>query len=333
MKNMSKTSRRLMAGALLSLLLPGRVAAAAPPSGSAAVEYHTVRVGEVDVFYREAGPRDAPVLLLLHGFPTSSFMFRELIPALADRYHVVAPDYPAFGQSSFPDRRKFAYTFEHLAQVVDDFTQVLGLARYALYVQDYGAPIGLRLALRHPERVTALIVQNGNAYEEGLSPEWAPLRVYWSEPTTEHREAMRAWLGPEGTRLSYLAGIPEAQHALFSPDTWTLDGVGLSKPGNDDVQLDLFYDYRTNVALYPRFHEFFLERRPPTLIVWGRHDPFFTLAGAEAYRRDLPQAELHVLDAGHFALETRGSQIAALIQEFLERRVDRRASAIAEPRR
>jgi pimeloyl-ACP methyl ester carboxylesterase len=315
---MSKRSRLLALG-LLGLGLPGRAAEADSALGKDAVQYHSVRVGDVDIFYREAGPRGAPVLLLLHGFPTSSFMFRELIPALSDRYHVVAPDYPGFGQSSFPDRREFAYTFEHLAQVMDDFTQTLGLGRYAIYIQDYGAPIGLRLAMRHPERVTALIVQNGNAYEEGLSSEWAPLRAYWNEPTVEHRGAMRVWLGTEGARLSYLAGVPEAQHALYSPDTWTLDGAGLGRPGSDEVQLDLFHDYRTNVALYPRFHAFFRERRPPTLIVWGRFDPFFTVAGAEAYRRDLPDAELHVLDAGHFALETHGRQIAALIREFLER--------------
>ena len=223
---MSKRSRLLALG-VLGLSLLGRAAGADSGIRKDAIQYQSVRVGDVDVFYREAGPRGAPVLLLLHGFPTSSFMFRELIPALSDRYHVLAPDYPGFGQSSFPDRREFAYTFEHLARVVDDFTQTLGLGRYAIYVQDYGAPIGLRLALRHPERVTALIVQNGNAYEAGLSSEWAPLRTYWNEPTVEHREALRVWLGSEGARLSYLAGVPRGctRSTVPTPGRSTLPGL------------------------------------------------------------------------------------------------------------
>jgi pimeloyl-ACP methyl ester carboxylesterase len=257
-------------------------------------------------------------------------MFRHLIPALADRYHVIAPDYPGFGQSSFPDRARFAYTFERLARVMDGFTRALGLEHYALYIQDYGSPVGLRLALAHPERVAVLIVQNGNAYEEGLSEEWGPLRAYWREPTPANRDRLRAWLNAEGIRLQYVAGVPEAQVPLFSPDTWTLDWALLSRPGNIDAQLDLFYDYRTNVALYPKFHEFFRTHRPPTLVVWGRHDPFFTVAGAEAYRRDLPDVELHYLDAGHFALETHGSEIAALIHDFLARRVSAPRTAVDE---
>ena len=291
------------------------------PAAAARVRHHTVAVDDVEIFFREAGPGDAPAVLLMHGFPSSSHMFRHLIPALADRYHVIAPDYPGFGQSSFPDRARFAYTFERLARVMDGFTRALGLEHYALYIQDYGSPVGLRLALAHPERVAVLIVQNGNAYEEGLSEEWGPLRAYWREPTPANRDRLRAWLNAEGIRLQYVAGVPEAQVPLFSPDTWTLDWALLSRPGNIDAQLDLFYDYRTNVALYPKFHEFFRAHRPPTLLVWGRHDPFFTVAGAEAYRRDLPDAELHYIDAGHFALETHGPEIAGLIRDFLARRV------------
>lgn len=281
--------------------------------------HRTVTIEGVDIAYREAGPKDAPVLLLLHGFPTSSHMFRNLIPALADRYHVVAPDYPGFGFSSFPESGKFVYTFENLARVMDKFTQAVGLKRYTLYIQDYGAPIGLRLALLHPERVSGLIVQNGNAYEEGLSDAWAPIQAYWHEPTTENREKLRGWLSPAGMRQQYAAGLPEELLGRLSPETWTLDWALLSRPGNIDVQLDLFGDYQSNVALYPRFHEFFRKYRPPTLIVWGRYDPFFTVVGAEAYRRDLPKAELHLLDAGHFALETHGDKIAALIRDFLGR--------------
>lgn len=301
----------MMTTALLGLAL----AASAPGP----TLYKTVSVEGVATFYREAGDPAAPTLLLLHGFPASSFMFRELIPRLAERYHVVAPDYPGFGLSALPDRAAFPYTFENLTRHVEAFTRVLGLARYALYVQDYGAPIGLRLALLHPERVSALIVQNGNAYEEGLSDAWAPLRALWRDPGPAQRETVRAWLSAEGTRQQYLAGVPESLHARFSPDTWTLDWLRLGRPGSLDAQLDLFYDYRTNVALYPRFQQFFRERHPPTLIAWGRHDPFFTLAGAEAYRRDIPGAELHLLDAGHFALETHAAEIGALIVAFLDR--------------
>lgn len=297
------------------------VTAGAATAGDTAVRYGSVQVEGVDVFYREAGPAGAPAILLLHGFPTSSFMFRDLIPALADRYHVVAPDYPGFGQSGVPDRARFEYTFEHLARVVDGFAQEVGLTRYALYIQDYGAPVGLRLALLHPERVTALIVQNGNAYAEGLSPAWDQLRAYWKEPSAERRAAMRVWLDAVGTREQYVGGVPEPLRARFSPDTWTLDRASLARPGNAEAQLDLFFDYRTNVALYDRFHEMFRTRKPPTLVAWGRHDPFFTVEGAQAYRRDLPDAEIHLLDTGHFALETHAGEIAALIRDFLGRRL------------
>jgi pimeloyl-ACP methyl ester carboxylesterase len=284
------------------------------------VRHQTLRVGELDIFYREAGPSAGPVLLLLHGFPSSSFMFRDLMPRLSDRYRVIAPDYPGFGQSSSPSRKTFRYSFENIARVLGAFTEALGLQRYVLYIQDYGAPIGLRLALQHPERVAGLVVQNGNAYEEGLNPEaWQPLRSYWREPSREHRDRLRAWLTPEGTKQQYVAGVPETQLALFSPDTWTLDWARLSRPESVDVQLDLFGDYAQNLALYPRFHQFFQAHQPPTLIVWGRYDPFFTRTGAMAYRRDLPNAELVWLDAGHFALETHAAEIAQRMRDFLGR--------------
>jgi pimeloyl-ACP methyl ester carboxylesterase len=289
------------------------------PHADTKVRHRSIDVEGVRIFYREAGRRDAPTLLLLHGFPSSSHMFRHLMPALADRWHVVAPDYPGFGASEFADPKSFRYSFESYARVVDRFTQALGLERYALYIQDYGAPVGLRLALRAPERVSALVVQNGNAYEEGLSREWEPLQAYWREPTAARREQLRGWLGADGTRAQYTAGLADAQIELLSPDTWVLDWALLSRPGNLDIQLDLFGDYQSNLALYPAFQAFFRERRPPTLIVWGERDPFFTVAGARAYRRDLPQAELHLLDAGHFALETHGQEIAALMRDFLGR--------------
>lgn len=289
------------------------------------IHYGSVKVEGLDIFYREVGPKTAPTVLLLHGFPTSSHMFRHLIPALAERYHVVAPDYPGFGYSAFPDRAKFTYSFERIAGVMDRFTQAIGLKRYTLYIQDYGAPVGLRLALLHPERVSGIIVQNGNAYAEGLSQEWEPLKAYWREPTRENREKLRGWLTLEGTGLQYAAGLPGELIGRLSPDTWTLDWSRLARPGNIEVQLDLFGDYQHNFALYPRFHEFFRTRQPPTLIVWGKYDPFFTVAGARAYTRDLPKAQIHLLDAGHFALETHGPQIAGLIRHFLETKVSGKA--------
>jgi pimeloyl-ACP methyl ester carboxylesterase len=283
------------------------------------VRHATVAVDGVEIFYREAGPSDAPVVLLLHGFPSSSFMYRELIPALADRWHVVAPDYPGFGASEFPPAERYEYSFAHLAHTVERFAEKLGLDRYALYLQDYGAPIGLRVALRHPERVTALVVQNGNAYEDGLSAAWDPLKAYWREPRAATREQLRGWLTEAGIREQYVAGVPAHLLPRFSPDTWTLDWLRLARPGAVDVQLQLFGDYRGNVELYPQLHALFRERRWPTLVLWGRHDPFFTERGAHAYRRDLPNVELHLLDAGHFALETHAPEIAALMRDFLER--------------
>jgi pimeloyl-ACP methyl ester carboxylesterase len=325
---MTTTSRRQVMTASLGLALSGTTLAAGanattPATDATAADRPPTRYGTTDIdglklFYREAGPADAPAILLLHGFPTSSHMFRNLIPALADRFRIVAPDYPGFGYSDFPDRQQFPYGFATYAEIIDKFTQAIGLGRYALYIQDYGAPVGLRLALRAPERVTGLIVQNGNAYAEGLSDAWAPIEAYWRDPTSANRDKMRGFLTLEGMHQQYTAGLSDAQAELVSPDTWMLDWSLLSRPDNVELQLDLFGDYRTNVALYPQFQAFFRDHRPPTLITWGRRDPLFTVAGAEAYRRDLPDAELHRLDAGHFALETHGPEIAAHIRRFLE---------------
>ncbi len=274
-------------------------------------------VDGLNIFYREAGRPDAPTILLLHGFPTSSHMFRELIPQLADRYHVVAPDLPGFGFSDAPDRASFRYGFEHLARAIDRFTQVLGLERYALYVFDYGAPVGLRLALAHPERVTAIVSQNGNAYEEGLSDGWNPIQNYWREPTDANRAALREFLEPETTRWQYLHGVTDP--ATVAPESYTLDSALLARPGNDEIQLDLFLDYASNVALYPEFQAYFRRTKPPLLAVWGRYDPFFLPPGAEAFRRDVPAAEVHFYETGHFALETHAREIGATILEFLDR--------------
>ena len=279
------------------------------------VHYRTIAVDGLDVFYREAGPAEAPVLLLLHGFPTSSHMFRHLLPLLADRYRVLAPDFPGFGFTTSPPATEFAYTFDHLAEVVDRFTQALGLARYALYIFDYGAPVGLRLAMAHPERVTALITQNGNAYEEGLSDEWASARTYWQHPTPENRAALRAMQTWETVQFQYHHGTPDPTQV--APEAPALDVWGLRRPGHDEMQLDLILDYRTNVALYPRFQEYFRTHRPPTLVVWGENDPYFLPAGAWAYRRDNPEAQVHLLPTGHFALETHVVEIAGLMHHFL----------------
>jgi pimeloyl-ACP methyl ester carboxylesterase len=270
------------------------------------------------IFYREAGPKNAPVILLLHGFPTSSHMFRNLIPALADHYHVVAPDLPGFGFSDAPDRKGFNYTFEQLAKTIDGFTQTTGLKRYAIYVFDYGAPVGLRLALSHPERITAIISQNGNAYEEGLSQGWNPIQKYWKEPTPENRAALRAFLTPEATKWQYVHGVQN--ETLVAPEAYALDSALLARAGNDEIQLDLFLDYASNVALYPKFQEYFRTKRPPLLAVWGKNDPFFLPPGAEAFRRDNPDAEVHFYDTGHFALETHHQEIAGAIREFMDRR-------------
>jgi pimeloyl-ACP methyl ester carboxylesterase len=276
-----------------------------------------VNVDGFKVFYRQAGTADAPALLLLHGFPSASHMFRDLIPLLADRFHIVAPDLPGFGQSDMPERDKFAYTFDRLAGVVGRFTEVIGLDRFAMYVFDYGAPTGFRVAVKHPDRVTAIISQNGNAYEEGLSEGWNPIRAYWSEPTPANREALRAFLKPEATRWQYTHGV--ADETIVSPDGQSLDNFYLARPGADEVQLDLFGDYKSNVALYPAFQNYFRKHAPAFLAVWGRNDPFFLPAGAEAFRRDMPNAVIRFLDTGHFALETHASEIATEIRDFLGR--------------
>ena len=283
--------------------------------------YRTASVDGLKVFYREAGDTNSPTVLLLHGFPTSSHMYRELIPALAERYHIVAPDLPGFGYSDAPARAAFAYTFDHLADVIDRFTEVTGLDRYAIYVFDYGAPVGFRLALRHPERVTAVISQNGNAYLEGLSEGWNPIQAYWKNPSLENRAALRAFLKPEATQWQYTHGVPDPER--LSPDAWTLDSALLARAGNDEIQLDLFGDYQSNVALYPEFQKYLRTRRPPLLAVWGRNDPFFLPAGAQAFQRDNPDAEIHLLDAGHFALESHAAEIAALIRDFLARKLQK----------
>jgi pimeloyl-ACP methyl ester carboxylesterase len=279
------------------------------------VHYRTARVDEVDVFYREAGPANAPTLLLLHGFPTSSNMFRNLIPRLAGAFRVIAPDFPGFGQSGMPDRAAFAYTFENLTNVVERLGEQLGLGTFSLYLMDYGAPVGYRLALRRPDQVQALVVQNGNAYEEGLREFWDPIKKYWADPRPDNRTALHSLVDAKSTRWQYENGVSD--RTRLDPTTWTLDQVGLDRPGNREIQMDLFYDYRTNVPLYPQFQAFFRKYQPPTLIVWGKNDLIFPPDGAVPYRRDLPNAETHLLDTGHFALETHGEEIASRIEEFL----------------
>ncbi|MBW8891211.1 MAG: alpha/beta hydrolase [Burkholderiales bacterium] len=272
-------------------------------------------VGEVSVFYREAGDPERPAILLLHGFPTSSHQFRDLIPRLADRYHVIAPDLPGFGFTTVAEG--FDYSFAKLAEVMAAFTDAIGLTHYAIYVFDYGAPVGLRLALARPDAVTAIVSQNGNAYEEGLSDGWAPTRAYWADPSPANRETMRAMLTLETTRWQYTHGAPD--ETQVAPEAYWLDYALMSRPGNDDIQLKLIADYVSNVALYPRIHDYFRTRKPPLLAVWGARDPFFLPEGAEAFRRDLPEAEVHFLNAGHFALETHGREIADLMRDFLDR--------------
>ncbi len=276
------------------------------------ISYRTVNVEGVKVFYREAGSPGADKLLLLHGFPTSSHMFRDLIPLLADRYHIIAPDLPGFGQSDAP---KGSNTFDSIAETIDRFTEIVGFDRYAVYVFDYGAPTGFRLAVKHPERITAIISQNGNAYEEGLSEGWNPIQAYWREASEENRDALKAFLQPDATAWQYTHGVSDP--SKVSPDGYSLDSLYLARPGTEKVQLDLFGDYKSNVALYPTFQNYFRTHKPRLLAVWGKHDPFFLPPGAEAYRRDIPGAVVKFVDTGHFALETHAAEIAAEIRAFL----------------
>lgn len=287
------------------------------------VAYKTVTLDGLEIFYREAGPQDGPVVLLLHGFPTSSQMFRNLIPALADKYRVIAPDYPGFGHSDMPSRDDFVYTFDNLAKVIDDFTEKLGLKSYALYVQDYGAPIGYRLAVAHPERVTAIVVQNGNAYNEGLESEfWKPVKAYWEAPQdASKRDALRGALSYDATKWQYTHGVKNP--SSLSPDGPAHDQFLLDRDGNQEIQLDLFLSYGSNPPLYPQWQGYFRKHQPPMLIVWGKHDQIFPVAGAEPYKRDVKNLEYHLLDAGHFALESNGDEIAQLMHDFLDHRVNK----------
>jgi pimeloyl-ACP methyl ester carboxylesterase len=317
---------------------PVQAAGAPPPPGAASpirvmpIHYRTIDIDGVDIFYREAGPKDAPVVLLLHGFPSSSHMYRQLIPLLADRYRVIAPDYPGFGQSGMPPPDRFDYSFDRLAAVMDKFTEAVGARRYAMYVQDYGAPVGLRMAAAHPQRVTALVIQNGNAYQDGIdNPFWDGLKAYWSERSNERAERVRQILQPDATKWFYTDGARDP--AAISPDTWTIDQAGLDRPGNKDIQLALLYDYRNNPPRYAAWQAYFRKHQPPTLIVWGKNDKGFPPIAAQAYLRDLPKAELHMFDTGHFALEENSAEIGMLMRAFLARAVGRRHGDRLSPTR
>lgn len=322
---MNHSSKYLAAGLISFCILPVAFAVSTMSSQTSAstaatqVHYQTVNIDGVDVFYREAGPKHAPTLLLLHGFPTSSHMFRDLITRLDDKYHVIAPDYPGYGYSGAPDNKTFAYTFDNFAGIVDKLTDKIGVSRYALYVMDYGAPVGFRLAARHPDKVTAIIVQNGNAYDEGIGKFWDPIKAYWKTGAPQEREGIRWLMSAKATLWQYTNGIKDT--SLVSPDARTLDQELLDRPGNQEIQLDLFYDYRTNIPLYPQWQAYFRKYHPPMLIVWGKNDEIFIAAGAEPYKRDIPNVEIHMFDTGHFALETNGAEIAELIRDFLGRSV------------
>lgn len=325
---------RLLSCLLIGLFTTGAATAEPEPSASASapaavtnaataqtprVHHRSVKVDGLDIFYREAGPSDAPVILLLHGFPTSSHMFRKLIPALADRYRVIAPDYPGFGQSSMPSAKEFDYTFDNLARVVDRFTRAVGADRFTMYVQDYGAPVGYRIASAQPERIRGLIVQNGNAYDEGLREFWNPIKAYWQEQSPANRGELEKFLTIDATKWQWTHGVRDV--STISPDTWTIDQVGLDRPGNKEIQLKLFLDYGTNPPKYPAWQEYFRTHQPPTLIVWGKNDIIFPAEGAEPYKRDLKNIEYHLLDTGHFALEEDGAVIAGLIRTFMAEKV------------
>lgn len=294
--------------------------AAVPSAGAnVPVYYRYEQIDDVKVFYREAGNRDAPTILLLHGFAASSFMFRDIISRLADRYHLIAPDLPAFGFTESPARGDYGYTFSQLAETIGRFTEQLDLDTYAIMVHDYGAPVGWRLAVAHPQRVTAIVSQNGNAYEEGLGEGWAPIQKYWREPTQENRDALHDFPTPASIKWQYLEGVTD--RSLVSPDGYTLEGLQILRPGNAEIQLDLLLDYASNVAMYPIFQRYFREYQPPLLAVWGKNDPFFLPAGAEAWKRDIPEADVRFYDTGHFALETHGKEIIPLIREFLDKNI------------
>jgi pimeloyl-ACP methyl ester carboxylesterase len=314
---MKITSRHLALAifAVAAAFSPTNAAEAKTPTPVHPTMHKTIKVDGLDIFYREAGPADAPVLLLLHGFPTSSHMFRNLIPELSDRYHVIAPDYPGYGQSSMPSVSEFKYTFDNLANVVEAFTAKLSLNSYSLYLMDYGAPVGFRLAAKHPERVRSLIIQNGNAYEEGLREFWAPFKTYWKDSSEQNAETLRKLLTLEATRWQYTHGTRQVE--AISPDNWLVDQTQLDRPGNKEIQMALFASYASNPPLYPKWQEYFRKHQPPTLIVWGKNDIIFPADGAEPYRRDLKNLEFHLIDTGHFALEEEGGRISTLIRGFL----------------
>jgi pimeloyl-ACP methyl ester carboxylesterase len=301
---------------LLTLAMASRGSAMNLPSTSATTTYHRVPVQGISIFYREAGPKDAPTIVLLHGYPSSSRMFDALIPLLATRYHLIAPDYPGFGQSESPPPSQYHYTFDHLAETTNALLEQLQVRKYILYLQDYGGPVGFRIALAHPERVQALVIQNANSYKEGLGAKWAGIAQYWENPAA-HPEQLDAFLSFEGTRYRHIANSPNPER--YDPDTWTDEYAFLSRPGEREIQGQLLYDYRTNVASYPAWQQWLREHRPPTLVVWGRYDPSFISPGAEAYQRDVPDAEIHLLDAGHFALDEKVDEIAGLIFAFLQK--------------
>jgi pimeloyl-ACP methyl ester carboxylesterase len=302
--------------AVAALAMSHGAEAAFLPSTSATTTYHTVQVDGVGVFYREAGPKDAPTIVLLHGYPASSRMFDSLIPLLATRYHLIAPDYPGFGHSDAPPPSRYSYTFDRLAQTIDDLIEQLGIRRYALYLQDYGGPVGFRIMVQHPDRVSALVIQNANAYKEGLGVKWANIAQYWADPKA-HPEIVEMFTSFEDAKKRHVAGSPNADR--YSPDAWTDEYAVLSRPGEKEIQGDLLYDYRTNVASYPEWQAWFRAHQPPTLVVWGRYDPSFIAPGAEAFKRDVPNAEIHLLDAGHFALDEKVDEIASLMIDFLTR--------------
>ena len=285
------------------------------------MEYKTIKINDQDIFYREAGPKDAPAIVLLHGFPTSSHMFRNLIPALSQNYHVIAPDYPGYGNSSMPLVKEYDYSFDHLADVIDQFLIKKGIDKYTLYVMDYGAPIGFRIAAKHPERVQGLIIQNGNAYDEGLLEFWDPIKAYWKDKTPKNAQALRdALLTIDATKWQYTHGVRNPES--ISPDNWVIDQSKLDRPGNKDIQIELFYSYGTNPPLYPEWQEYFRTHQPPTLLVWGKNDPIFPEEGAHPYKRDLKNLDFHILDTGHFALEEDGDIIADLILKFMKKNIE-----------